>query len=232
MTIGLYVSEDLLAPVRDALAAAFPRAAIHARAPGAPNPDPREDRVDVAVVDQPCMDTLAKDGDAAFAGAVLTLIVRNLADIDALPSRIAGFLETGDATDGPSTSAGAIPDGNARNAQGFDFDRFAAAYRDSPEILQEIVSIYLDEAPERIAAISDGLESGDLDPVIQAAHSLVNTSGTLGNDRAVQVARALEAAGRNGDHVQARTVAAELEELIQGMLDELTRRREQSFSQS
>ena len=86
-------------------------------------------------------------------------------------------------------------------AQQPPFDRAAleAEYADAPEILEEIFSIFVEETPQRLQTIRDGIAEGDAAAVKKAAHSLANTCGTLMAERALSLARATEAAARDED---------------------------------
>lgn len=102
--------------------------------------------------------------------------------------------------------------------RGFDYGRFAAGYAASPAILEEIIALYLVEAPERVSTIREALADEDLEPVVRAAHSLANTSGTLLASDAVALSRSLEIAAREKNLAESRRVAAELLPLIEAMI--------------
>ncbi|TVR03004.1 MAG: Hpt domain-containing protein [Spirochaetaceae bacterium] len=73
------------------------------------------------------------------------------------------------------------------------------AYAQSPEILAEIFTIFLTEAPERQAALAAAVESDDFEAARAVAHSLANTTGTMKISSALELARATESAARAGD---------------------------------
>ena len=73
------------------------------------------------------------------------------------------------------------------------------AYAQSPDILAEIFSIFLKEAPERQAALAAAVQSDDLEAARSVAHSLANTTGTMKVVFALELARATETAARAGD---------------------------------
>jgi HPt (histidine-containing phosphotransfer) domain-containing protein len=83
-------------------------------------------------------------------------------------------------------------------------------YRDSPEILFEIFSIFLDEVPAKLDALQAAADIGDLDRVRSLAHSLANTTGTLRVQSSLRLARETESAARAGEMDIVRDRAARL----------------------
>lgn len=79
--------------------------------------------------------------------------------------------------------------------------------------LVEMIDLFLQHAPERLAAAREAFAAGDMKAVYRAAHSLKSTSGNLG-------ARALQA---TAEQVESRAVAEDAE-TIPPLLDELDRR--------
>ena len=71
-----------------------------------------------------------------------------------------------------------------------------------PELLLDLIEMFLDDGPVKVRAISEGLQAGDFDKMERAAHSLKGSSGNLG-------ARRLQAAC---DRLQLTTRAHQLEE--------------------
>ncbi len=106
--------------------------------------------------------------------------------------------------------------------QAFDLGSFAASYGDSPEIMREILRLYLDEAPQRLESMRKGLTERDFARVAKAAHSLANTSGTLQSDRAVRAARKLEEAARREDHESSKAAATALQSVVEAMLSDIS----------
>ncbi len=100
----------------------------------------------------------------------------------------------------------------------YDLSALVAEYRDEPEMLSEVLGIFLEEAPQRVEAIRVGLEEGDSARVQKAAHSLANTTGTLGAERALRLARATEESAREGDPEEmsrrGRFLVGEVEEIL------------------
>lgn len=63
---------------------------------------------------------------------------------------------------------------------------------DGDEFLREIISIYLEDTPQRIAELEQSLASGDVACFTRAAHSVKGSSANLGAMAVRQVAQELE----------------------------------------
>jgi CheY-like chemotaxis protein len=63
-------------------------------------------------------------------------------------------------------------------------------------LLRELVQIFLEESPKHLAAIEQGIETGDAPGIENAAHTLKGELGYLGLVAAAAKARELERAGR------------------------------------
>lgn len=67
-------------------------------------------------------------------------------------------------------------------------------------VVQRIFTIVLDQVPQRLALAEAGLDSGNLEAIRQAAHSLRSSAGNVGATRLQEFARELEenlVAGKN-----------------------------------
>jgi HPt (histidine-containing phosphotransfer) domain-containing protein len=49
-----------------------------------------------------------------------------------------------------------------------------------PELLLDLIQMFLDDGPSKVAAVTEGLAVGDLERAERAAHSLKGSSGNLG----------------------------------------------------
>jgi HPt (histidine-containing phosphotransfer) domain-containing protein len=49
-----------------------------------------------------------------------------------------------------------------------------------PELLLDLIQMFLDDGPAKIAAVNEGLAAGDFEKAERAAHSLKGSSGNLG----------------------------------------------------
>lgn len=94
-------------------------------------------------------------------------------------------------------------------------------YDDAPEILEEIVDIFLDETPGRLEAMREGLEHQDMSKVAHAAHKLANTSGTLKAHTALSAARELEHHARAKRRDEAETAGRVLQKEMGHVIETL-----------
>jgi two-component system sensor histidine kinase/response regulator len=82
------------------------------------------------------------------------------------------------------------------------------------ELLREIVDLFLQECPERLAAMWRALAAGDRPALRLVAHSFKGSLDTLGARRAAAAAAVLERTARTGDLEVAADACAMLEEEI------------------
>ena len=68
------------------------------------------------------------------------------------------------------------------------------------DLLGKVAEIFLEQTPQLLEAIAEGLRLGDLDAVRRAAHSLKSASASLGAMQLSESAAALEIAARNGEN--------------------------------
>ncbi|MFP4431599.1 MAG: Hpt domain-containing protein [Spirochaetota bacterium] len=78
----------------------------------------------------------------------------------------------------------------------YDVHALVDAYSDSLDILDEILSIFLEETPQRIEALKTAAEAKDFSSVHRIAHGLANTTGTLKADHALKTSREIESLAR------------------------------------
>lgn len=84
------------------------------------------------------------------------------------------------------------------------------------KLLHQMLRLYLENSPERLAQIDSGLApGGDLDEAHRGAHSLKSSSANVGAMQVSDVAARLEAAAKAGDGEGSRALAAELTEAYQ-----------------
>lgn len=84
---------------------------------------------------------------------------------------------------------------------------------DNDEFLKEIVAIYLEDTPQRIAELETSLAAGDVGTFTRAAHSIKGSSSNLGASRLRAAAETLEhGSKKNGlTGVEAGIVTVKLE---------------------
>ena len=96
---------------------------------------------------------------------------------------------------------------------------------DTPDLLEQIVQLYLESAPSLLAQIEAGLAAADLDSVGNAAHSLKSSSANLGAIELSRMCGKLEAAARAGaigaDVPSLSAIEAEYQQVRAALLGEL-----------
>lgn len=103
----------------------------------------------------------------------------------------------------------------------FNLAKLEDEYSDAPDVLEEITSIFCEEAPQRLELLQSGVSNSDAGQVQKAAHSLANTTGTLMAERALALARATEESARAGDlermNQRAESLASEVSSILEQM---------------
>ncbi|HKB91654.1 MAG TPA: Hpt domain-containing protein [Opitutaceae bacterium] len=79
-----------------------------------------------------------------------------------------------------------------------------------PGFLNEIITLFLEDTPARIAEISDCLAKGDGPTLTRAAHSLKGSSSNFGAEAFRLLAEKIEGMGKQGDFA---SIPPALEEL-------------------
>ena len=95
------------------------------------------------------------------------------------------------------------PDALSRLIDDFDTDE---------ETVRSVLAAYLEQLPERRAAIERGLIDGDSEAVYKVAHTLKSASAALGATALAELCERLESAGRSGDLAHAQTTVEQLAE--------------------
>lgn len=70
---------------------------------------------------------------------------------------------------------------------------------DGDAFLKELIDIYLQDTPERIAEIATALGKLDAPAVMRAAHSVKGSSSNFGATQLAEIAHTLELQGKAGD---------------------------------
>lgn len=70
---------------------------------------------------------------------------------------------------------------------------------DSAAFLKELIDIYLQDTPERIAEIESALAASNAGTVMRAAHSIKGSSSNFGATALAEVAHKIELQGKNAD---------------------------------
>lgn len=88
-----------------------------------------------------------------------------------------------------------------------------------PALLDELIEIYVDEAPREVAAMRSAIASGDAEALGQVAHRFTSGGGSTGAMRVMELTEQLQSLGRSGT----TDGAAELTESLDAALrDALT----------
>lgn len=95
------------------------------------------------------------------------------------------------------------------------------AKQSDPGFVQQVMELFMKQAPASIRDITQGAGSGALEKVWKAAHKLKGTSLQMGAARLGSVCKALEETGRNGDARQVEVLAAGLESVYNDTVSEL-----------
>ncbi|MGE4291407.1 MAG: Hpt domain-containing protein [Desulfovibrio sp.] len=88
------------------------------------------------------------------------------------------------------------------------------------ELLEELLSAYIEDAPVRLAGLTRGVESGNAEAVVTAAHSLKGMSGVIRVHGLELAALELETAGRAGDMVKIRALYPEFRAHLERVLEQ------------
>ncbi len=66
------------------------------------------------------------------------------------------------------------------------------------ELIVDLIEMFLEDGPDRVREVREGLETEDWERVERAAHSLKGSSGNLGASKVQDVSEALQLASRQG----------------------------------
>jgi len=81
-----------------------------------------------------------------------------------------------------------------------------------PELLVDLIKMFLDDSPSKVDAIQEGLAVGDFDKAERAAHSLKGSSGNLGARIVQELCEQLQTSTRAHQLDQSRKLAPQLAE--------------------
>lgn len=68
-----------------------------------------------------------------------------------------------------------------------------------PEILSELIELFLDEVPQQLGALREAVEKDDAPSVERIAHTLKGSSGNMGATRMVQICAELQDVGASAN---------------------------------
>ena len=72
-----------------------------------------------------------------------------------------------------------------------------------PDVLAEVLKLFLEEVPPRIARLRNAWQAGNIQEVHRAAHSLKGSAGNIGARRLFEVCRQLDDISKSGDPASA-----------------------------
>ena len=81
-----------------------------------------------------------------------------------------------------------------------------------PELLVDLIQMFLEDGPSKVEAVSQGLAVGDFDMAERAAHSLKGSSGNLGAKLVQDVCELLQLSTRKHELETSRKLAPILRE--------------------
>ncbi len=79
-----------------------------------------------------------------------------------------------------------------------------------PELLVDLIQMFLEDGPAKVRAITEGLEEGDFEKVERAAHSLKGTSGNLGAKFLQDSCEAMQVASRQNESDTVRDLTPQI----------------------
>ncbi len=79
-----------------------------------------------------------------------------------------------------------------------------------PELLLDLIQMFLDDGPSKVRSITEGLIAGDFELMERAAHSLKGSSGNLGARHLQDACEKMQLASRQHQLDHVRSIAAEI----------------------
>ncbi len=93
------------------------------------------------------------------------------------------------------------------------FDQFVAMWGDEAgDVIQEIVGIFLENAPQLLGGMQGALEAGNMRDLQRLAHTIKSNSATVGAHSLAQVAQELEDAAKEGRREDAAVLFREIQD--------------------
>ncbi|MCX7839586.1 MAG: response regulator [Anaerolineae bacterium] len=86
---------------------------------------------------------------------------------------------------------------------------------DEPDLVQQLIDLYLADVPERLNALRQAIAQGDATRLAQTAHSLKGSSANIGAQRVARVCLELERCGKANDLTSVAEQLAVLEQEIE-----------------
>jgi HPt (histidine-containing phosphotransfer) domain-containing protein len=96
-----------------------------------------------------------------------------------------------------------------------------------PELLLDLIQLYLDDSPAKIQGLQTGLASGDMDLVERAAHALKGSSGNLGARLLQETCEQLQLTARQPNQTRIQQLVAQAQTEFAAVCSELARLQRQ-----
>jgi HPt (histidine-containing phosphotransfer) domain-containing protein len=90
-----------------------------------------------------------------------------------------------------------------------------------PDLLGRVVDLFAKDSPAAISAIVAAVETGNLEEIRVAAHSMKSSSAYLGANRLSEQCKNIEQAARNGSELECMAYCEGIEDEFEGALAEL-----------
>ena len=91
-----------------------------------------------------------------------------------------------------------------------------------PDLLAELVELFVEDASARLESLREALNVGDADSIAKTAHALKGSAGNLGASRMTRVAAQLETLGRSGNLESAEDLLEQLRDEFEKVSAELS----------
>ncbi len=94
-----------------------------------------------------------------------------------------------------------------------------------PDLLLDLIQMFLDDSPSKVSAVREGLETGDFEKAERAAHSLKASSGNLGARIVQDICEQLQVLTRGRKMNESLELAPRLEQSYAAAASELQKLR-------
>jgi two-component system, sensor histidine kinase and response regulator len=126
------------------------------------------------------------------------------------PSSAASSDSQGNAIAAGSSCTAATVEDLEDDIEIIDWEALRARTEQQLDLLQELVGLFLDNAPQLLTEIETALSTGDGTLLVRSSHTLKGVLGNMCAEKCTRIALQLENCGRHGDTAQARVLFAEL----------------------
>jgi HPt (histidine-containing phosphotransfer) domain-containing protein len=98
------------------------------------------------------------------------------------------------------------------------YNELLALMEGDRDLLQELIGVFLEDAPQRVEGVRRALADGDANALYRAAHALKGSAGNFGAPNVVRRANRLEALAKESDleaaGAQFTSLVAEMDDLV------------------